>query len=94
MTDNPYAVLDHRQAQRILRSMDRSRYGQVRLTITRASGDIGHVSVVVRSVGGGLLRDTRIHAGVVRLPPGSQESIEPIAALKAALAALENKPEP
>lgn len=84
----PYAVNGHVAATRPLRGRDTSRYGQVRLTITRDAAASGTVSVIVRSVGGGLLRDTRLHAGKIPMEPGSAESIDPIAALEAALAAL------
>lgn len=50
---------------------------------------MGIVSVIVRSVGGGYLRDQRVAAASIRIVPGTSASEDPIEALTLALAALQ-----
>lgn len=86
--DSPYEVLPHTQTARSLRRQDRSRYSQVRLTITRNRNETGTVSLIVRDVRGGRLADTRLIAATVNLESGSPASESPVEALRAAVAAL------
>lgn len=90
MTDNAYEVVPHLTKVAKLRSTDRSRFGVARLTVSRTRHETGIVSVIVRSVGGGLLRDTRIAAATIRIPNGSAVSEDPMEVLAAALAALQD----
>jgi len=87
MTDpTAYRIDAGRTANRDLEPADRSRYTQVRLTVTRELGGRASVSVVARAVGSGRLRDVLLHRTGIPLPPGSPESQDPYAALAAALA--------
>jgi hypothetical protein len=83
--DNPYEITPHTAGRRQLSSSDRSRYHQVRLTVTRGRRDDGIVSIIARSVGDGLLQDSRVFAGSISMAPGSPESQDVVAALEAAL---------
>lgn len=78
----------HVQKTRKLSSGDRSRYSQVRLTISRNTSASGTWSLILRTVAGGYLVDFRKAAGSLDLSPGSRASVDPVAALEAALLQL------
>lgn len=78
----------HANKQRKLSAGDRSRYSQVRLTVSRNSGTTGTWSLITRNVSGGYLVDFRRAAGQIDLPPNSRESNDPVAALAEALRQL------
>lgn len=87
MESGGHLVTEHAAGQRRLAPRDTSRYGTLRLTITRNRNGTGTVSVVVRDVRGGMLRDTRLAVTSIDLSPGTPASELPEAALGAALAA-------
>lgn len=83
-----YDIAEHAAAQRNLRSSDRSQFSTVRLTLTRNRNCTGTVSVILRDVRGGMLRDTRLAVTSIPLTPGSLESTDPLMALRQALEAV------
>lgn len=85
---SPYDITPHTQGTRPLRAGDRSRYTQVRITLTRDAAASGTASLIVRTVGSGQARDSRLVVAKVALEPGSEQSVDPLAALEAALQAL------
>lgn len=83
-----YDISEHVAAQRNVRSSDRSQFSTVRLTVTRNRNCTGTVSIILRDVRGGMLRDTRLAVTTITLTPGSLESTDPVMALRAALMAV------
>jgi hypothetical protein len=71
-----------------LPSRDSSRFSTLSLVIHRSSTGKGVCSLIVRSVGGGVLQDTRLGTVTIDLAPGSEASQDPRVALQAALDAF------
>jgi len=87
-----YEVAEHISRTGSVRTSDRSRFGTVRLAVTRNRNGTGTVSVIVRDVRGGMLKDTRLAVAQVAMPEGSLESRDPLALLVAALSAVTGRP--
>lgn len=80
-----YDIAEHAAAQQNLRSSDRSMFSTVRLTVTRNRNGTGTVSVILRDVRNGMLRDTRLAVASIPLTPGTLASTDPLCALRDAL---------
>jgi len=90
----PYDTPPHHRGIQALRKGDESRFATVSLTVTRNRNGRGTVSVTVRDVRNGMLRDTRLGIAEIPLTPGSLPASDPLACLTDALDAVTGRIHP